>query len=142
MQIHASCAARDGAGVLVTGPSGSGKSDLVLRLLDVGFTLVADDQVLVSDGLASAPERLRGLLEVRGVGIVRLAHIETARLHLVVQTRPGVAGERLPQPRSHAALGLPLIEIDPFQASAARRVALALDCALGTVAQIAGAFAA
>ena len=63
MQIHASCAARDGAGVLLLGPPGSGKSDLVLRLLDRGFTLVADDRVVIEDGHASAPAALAGLLQ-------------------------------------------------------------------------------
>ena len=67
MQIHGSCAARDGAAVLLLGPSGSGKSDLALRLLDRGFLLVADDQVLIEDGVARAPPPLAGLLELRGL---------------------------------------------------------------------------
>src|ERR1700722_4969710 len=71
-QMHGSCVSRDGEAVLVVGPPGSGKSDLVLRLLSRGFELVADDQVTITDGIASSPEELAGLLEVRGLGIVRL----------------------------------------------------------------------
>ncbi|HUA78279.1 MAG TPA: phosphotransferase [Acetobacteraceae bacterium] len=140
MQIHASCAARGGAGVLLLGPSGTGKSDLLFRLLDHGFTLVADDRVEVENGLAWAPTELAGLLEVRGIGIVRVPCTAQARLALAVDlaARP----ERLPQPARHAETGLPLVALDPQCPSAPARVALALACALGHVAMQAGAFAA
>jgi len=100
---------------------------------------VADDRVEIEDGVASPPPALAGLLEVRGLGIVRLAHLTSARLALAVE----LAGqaERLPQPLRHPVFDLPVITVDPHAASAARRVALALDCALGRVAQQAGAFA-
>ena len=138
MQIHGSCAARDGAGVLLLGPPGSGKSDLVLRLLDRGFVLVADDRVEIEDGVAHAPPSLAGLLEVRGFGIVRLPHLASARLALVAEL--GVLAARLPSPAWHPDLGLPLIQLDAGAVSAAARLALALDCSLGRVAQHAGAF--
>ena len=142
MQIHASCAARDGAGVLLLGPSGSGKSDLLLRLLDRGFELVADDRVDIEDGLARAPSALAGLLEVRGLGIVRLPHRGAATLALAVELVAGGEGvARLPEVLRHAGLGLPLVAVDPERASAAARVCLALDCATGRVGQVAGAFA-
>ena len=145
MQIHASCAARDGSGVLLLGPPGSGKSDLLLRLLDTGFELVADDRVEIDAGQARPPEALAGLLEVRGLGIVRLPHRAMVPLRLAVQLvtvgeETAAATARVPQPRRHLALDLPLVSVDPAMASAPRRVALALDCALGRVAQLAGAF--
>ena len=66
--------------MLITGPSGSGKSDLALRLLDRGFTLVSDDQTIVRrDGdrlIASAPPTIAGKLEIRGIGIVEMEHVE------------------------------------------------------------------
>ncbi len=139
MHLYASCAARDGCGVLLLGPSGSGKSDLLLRLLNQGFALVADDQVLIDAGWAAPPTALAGLLEVRGLGIVRMPHTAPVRLALAVQLG---SGDRLPEMATHAPTGLPLVMIDPEQASAGARLALALDCALGRVAQVAGAFAA
>jgi HPr kinase/phosphorylase len=138
MQIHGSCAARDGAGVLLVGPPGSGKSDLLLRLLDRGFVLVADDWMDVTDGVASPPVALAGLLEVRGLGILRLPYLSQAPLVLAVDLAS--CPERLPLPACHAELGIPAIALDPFAASAAQRVALALDCVQGRLRQVAGAF--
>lgn len=137
MQIHASCAARDGRGVLLLGRPGSGKSDLLLRLLDHGFALVADDRVDVYAGQASPPPALAGLLEVRGLGILRLPFQAPVRLALAIELG---AGERLPRPARHA-LDLPLMMVDPALASAPQRVRLALECALGQTTQVAGAFA-
>jgi HPr kinase/phosphorylase len=136
--LHASCVARDGAGVLLLGPAGVGKSDLALRLLARGFDLVADDQVEVADGIARPPAALAGLLEVRGLGITRLPHVPEARLVLAVDL---ARGERLPVPLRYPLLDLPLVQVPPDNASAPDRVALALDCALGSVGQVAGAFA-
>jgi HPr kinase/phosphorylase len=139
MQVHGSCAARDGTGVLLLGPSGAGKSDLVLRLLDRGFVLVADDRVELAEGLAWPADGLAGLLEVRGLGIVRLPYAAPVRLALAVSL--GGGGERLPSPARYAAADVPLLHLDAASPSAAAVIALALDCAAGRVAQVAGAFA-
>ncbi len=138
--MYGSCVTRDGAAVLLVGPSGCGKSDLVLRLLAEGFELVADDQVNVCDGSASPPEPLAGLLEVRGIGIVRLPHHAPARVALVAEL--GEHGQRMPEPSLHAELGVPVVHIDASAASAPQRVALALDCVMGKVSQVAGFCAA
>ncbi|MCB5944791.1 HPr kinase/phosphorylase [Acidocella sp. KAb 2-4] len=144
MRLHASCAARqspDGDdALLLLGPAGAGKSDLLLRLIHRGFMLVADDQVLMEAGIARAPAPLAGLLEVRGLGIFRLPYLPQARLRLVIAL--GVQPERLPLPRRHAALDLPEITLDPALASAPERAALALDAACGRVPQLVGAFSA
>jgi HPr kinase/phosphorylase len=140
MQIHGSCAARDGVGVLLTGAPGVGKSDLVLRLISRGFVLVADDRVEI-DGLdARPPAALAGLLEARGLGIVKLPYLAPVRLVLAVELARDVP--RLPYPARHPRLDLPLVRLDPERASAPEMVALALDCALGRVRQTVGAFAA
>ena len=102
--------------------------------------LVADDRVVVENGIASPPEALAGLLEVRGLGIFRLPFIPSARLRLVI--RLGVQPVRLPEPESHPETNLPLVTIDPAATSAPARAALALEAACGQAAQLAGAFAA
>ncbi len=135
--LHASAAARQGAGVLLLGAPGAGKSDLVLRLLDRGFDLIADDQVVVNGMLAWAPEALAGLLEVRGFGLVRLPHV-SARLVLAVQLG---AGARLPSLARLPDLDLPVISLDARACAAPQIVALALDCLQGRVELVAGAFA-
>lgn len=135
MQVHASCAAHDGSGVLLIGPAGSGKSDLLLRLIDRGFDLVADDRVEIEGGVARAPAALAGLLEVRGLGIIQLPYRACVPLALVVAMG---RSERLPEPTQH--LGLPLIHVDPSQASAAARVDAALRCRAGALPLLVGAF--
>ena len=138
-RMHGSCVSKDGDAILLIGPPGSGKSDLVLRLLSRGFELVADDQVDIMDGVASCPTELAGLLEARGLGIVRLPYRPQARLALVVDLER--RADRLPLSALHAELRLPVVCIDAAAASAPEKIALALDCALGRVSQVAGAFA-
>jgi HPr kinase/phosphorylase len=143
MRIHGSCVARDGAAVLLLGPSGSGKSDLALRLIGRGFALVADDQVLVDGRGVAAPEALRGMLEVRGLGIYQdLPVAEDAALALVVDLVPAEGVARLPLPAARDIAGVPRIALNPFESSACDKLAWALDAALGRRAQRAGAFAA
>lgn len=143
MQIHASCGARDGQAVVLLGPPGCGKSDMLLRLIDRGFRLVADDRVDVQDLWARAPRSLEGLIEVRGLGILRLDPVTEARIVLAVELAPcaDTAADRLPEPRRHAGLDVPLIQVDPRQCSAAQRIDLAFECALGRTALLVGAFA-
>ena len=130
--VHASSVAIEGRAVLITGPSGSGKSDLALRLVDRGFVLVSDDQTLVrrvgSRLLASAPATIAGKLEVRGIGIVEVATVTDQPVALLVELTSAI--ERLPDDdRERAILGvnLPLVGIDATTASAPAKVALALD---------------
>lgn len=142
--IHATCVARGGAGVLLLGPPGAGKSDLALRLISRGFLLVGDDQVAIEGDTARPAAVLAGLLEVRGLGIVRMPFAAEAKLALVVELAAGSSGtEAAPRmPDSYpATAGIPVIALDAFAVSAADRVMLALDCALGRVTQVAGAFA-
>lgn len=138
MQIHGSCASKDGAGVLLIGPPGSGKSDLVLRLRHHGFDLVGDDRIDITDGVARPAPTLAGLLEVRGLGIFRLPFVEQVRLALVVDL--AALAPRLPMPERHSDLNLPLVRIDAAQASAPERIMLALDAALGRAEQVVGSF--
>lgn len=144
MLVHATCVALQPGGkssartwraVLLRGPSGAGKSDLALRLIEAGARLVADDQTrIVRRGrtlLATAPAALAGLIEVRGVGIVKLARgqlMARAPLSLLVDLVPHDRIERLPEPAEEILLnvGLPLLALAPFEASAAAKLRLAL----------------
>ena len=130
--VHASAVACEDRAVLISGPSGSGKSDLALRLLDRGFTLVSDDQTLIRrDGdrlLASPPATIAGKLEVRGVGIVDMSHVENVPVSLLVELTREL--ERMPpddRQRQLLGLAIPLVSIDAATASAPSKVALALD---------------
>jgi HPr kinase/phosphorylase len=130
--VHATAVAVDGGAVLLRGPPGSGKSDLALRLIDGGARLIADDQAVLlrRDGhiLVRAPATIAGLIEVRGVGILRLDWLDEVRLALVVDLVPAAQIERLPEPRFETILGLaiPLLGLAPFQASAATKLRFAL----------------
>ena len=129
---HASTVAVEGRAVLIMGLSGSGKSDLTLRLLDRGFTLVSDDQTIVRKTgnrlIASAPPTIRGKLEIRGIGIVEMDSVDDVPVALVVELTSDI--QRLPDDsRERPILGvsIPLISVDAMTASAASKVALALD---------------
>ncbi len=136
MRIHASCAARAEQGVLLLGPSGSGKSDLLLRLLDRGYDLVADDQVDLQGTLASAPDALAGLMEIRGLGILRRAFRANVSVVLAVRLE---RAERLPAPARYGNLDLPMISVDPVAASAPLVIGLALDGLAGHASFVTGA---
>lgn len=130
--IHASTVASEGRAVLISGPSGSGKSDLALRLLDRGFTLVSDDQTIVRrDGdrlIASAPPAIKGKLEICGIGIVEMDTVSDVPIGLYVELTSEIM--RLPdERRERPVLGvnIPLVSVDALTASAASKVALALD---------------
>ena len=101
--IHASAVLVGAHAVLIRGPSGAGKSRLALELIQAGprpFTrLVADDRVLVEAAhgrlLLRPVPSLAGLIEVRGLGIIRLPHEPLAVASLVVDL--GAPAERMPE---------------------------------------------
>lgn len=129
--------------MLLLGPSGSGKSDLVLRLMERGWDLVADDQVVLEDLAVSAPAALRGMLEVRGLGIFEgLAVADDAALALVVDLVGSGVAARLPTPAAWAPAGVPRVALHAFEAAACEKVGWALAAARGRMRQRAGAFAA
>jgi HPr kinase/phosphorylase len=112
--LHASSVALDGRALLILGPSGSGKSGLALQLMALGAALIADDrtEVRLHDGhpTASCPAAIRGRIEARGLGLLRVEQAPPAAVALAVDL--GVTETaRLPQVRHMALLGtdIPLL---------------------------------
>lgn len=128
---HATCVALAGRGVLLRGLPGAGKSDLALRLIDRGAELVADDQVLCQcmggAVFASSPPAISGLLEVRGLGLMRLEYLERVEIALVVDlVAPDRVARMPPAARCDVAgIELPLLQLSPFEASAPAKLRLA-----------------
>ncbi|HXZ00837.1 MAG TPA: HPr kinase/phosphatase C-terminal domain-containing protein [Stellaceae bacterium] len=141
IRVHGTAVALGGDGILLRGPSGSGKSDLALRLIDEGARLVADDQTeleRVAGGLEMrAPATIAGRIEVRGLGILRVPALAAAPLRLVVDLVALETIERLPEPQACTLLevSVPLLRLAPFAASATAKLRLALRaCAPGALA--------
>lgn len=131
-RLHASCVAIGGRAVLIEGRSGSGKSDLALRLIDRGAVLVSDDQVIVrregTRAMAAPPETITGKIEVRGVGIVTMPVVCDVPVALLVRLVEGEI-ERMPDraSRTIAGVAIPEVAIRAFESSAAAKVAVALN---------------
>lgn len=130
--VHGTSVVIDGRGVLIRGPSGAGKSDLALRLIDRGAMLIADDYTRLSregDALfGSAPERIAGMIEVRGLGLIQMPHAPHAPIALVVQLVDTVP-ERHPDPlprQTLCGLEVPMLALRGFEASAPIKIELAL----------------
>lgn len=138
-QIHATCVEVAGAGVLLLGGSGAGKSDLALRLIDAGARLVADDRtdLVRRDGevFASAPASIAGAIEVRGLGIVSVPAVAHARVRLAIELVQPEQVERLPDAQTREYLGVPIrvVMLAPFEASTVAKVRIAARDA-GTIA--------
>lgn len=143
--VHATCVALNGMGVLIRGAPGSGKSELALRLIDapgyglgqtlVRGVLVADDQTGLEprpDGLWASPhDKLAGLIELRGQGILQLNHVAPIKLALVVDLMLAQAIERMPEAddlkTELLGVTLPRIPLDRSQPAAPALVRAALS---------------
>lgn len=118
--------------MLIEGPPGAGKSDLALRLLERGWRLVADDCTELTQRtgrlVASAPKAIAGRLEVRGLGIRRVASSRNAVLLLCVRLVPRARVPRLPEParRRVAGVAVPLLRLHAFDASTPLKIEMAL----------------
>lgn len=130
--IHATAVILDGCGILIMGPSGAGKTDLAIRLIDAGGELVADDQVLLRQDagrlIAGVPDTIAGKMEIRGFGIADIGHRPEAQIDLVIDLKPRRDIERMPEPVERVIEGVPvrIVELDGFEASAIAKVKLIL----------------
>jgi len=131
--LQASAVVIAGRALLIEGPPGSGKSSLALALIDRGAGLIGDDGVtLEQDGdllIASPPPNIAGLLEVRGVGLVRLAVAPPAPVALILALG-GPAPDRLPETplarRMIAGVAVPVLAFDPGTIAPAPRAEWAM----------------
>lgn len=141
--MHGTCVALGGRAAVIRGKPGAGKSDLALRFISAfrhdGAALVADDQIRIcrkqGNLCVSAPEKIAGLIEVRGVGIISLPPQPQAELALIVELTAAGEIERIPSDPwpSEEILGVcvPVLKLFPFEASAAAKLNVALGGGLG-----------
>jgi serine kinase of HPr protein (carbohydrate metabolism regulator) len=131
-RLHASCISIGSRGVLLLGKSGSGKSDLALRLMARGAMLVADDQVILSEEnkalIASVDPSIRGLIEIHGVGLVKFPVANNIPVRLAVNLVQLEQMEHIPNPQTYETLGikLPQISIYGFDSSAPDKIYAAI----------------
>lgn len=138
--IHASLVEYNGKGILIRGKTKSGKSDLAFQLImNKGAHLVADDMVVLSaendDLYGQAPDNLRGLLEVRGVGIGCFPYTERAKVNLIVDLVEDASHiERMPKDAQESIFGVEIEQIDLYakENSAPDKILLKLN---GTLVQ-------
>jgi len=142
-RIAATSLLLEGRGIIFRGASGSGKSDLALRLILCGrASLVSDDITDISRDqgrlYASAPEELRGLLEVRGLGILRFPPVTSAPVQAVIDLTDSREVERIPKADSCAFLGIPVPRfcLTAFEPSATDKVQLAVRLAVGDIVPV------
>lgn len=130
--VHATSVVFCGRGLLLRGPSGAGKTDLALRLMEAGGMLIADDYTALSlrDGRVwmMPPETIKGMIEIRGYGPVRVPHGGGAILDMILDCLP-VAPPRLPEKRVETLLGVsvPVLQMAALEASAVAKLRLILQ---------------
>ena len=131
-RIHSTSVVIDDNGVLILGDSGSGKSDLALRLIDNGATLISDDISICRKNSNNiylyCPPEIKGLLEVREVGIITVPFVERIKLRLVVNLKSN-NNERFPKDSCFRILGIkiPIINIEGKNSSAVAKIKVKLN---------------
>ena len=131
-QFHSTSVVIEDLGILIKGQSGIGKSDLALRLIDSGATLISDDVTIckkIGDYLyLFSHSDTRGLLEVREIGIMTVPYVENIKLTLVVELVEEKL-ERIPRMMSCNILGVkfPKIKIFGKSSSAVAKIKIKLN---------------
>jgi len=144
-QIHATAIAIDAHAILIRGPSGCGKSDLALRMIDQGATLIADDRcdldIRPDQVIVSSPDSIAGMIEIRGLGIIKTGAGQCAPVALIVDlvdSSDKVDIDRMPENSACNEYGpsIPIIRLASFEASTPAKIRMALAVAKGTLEKI------
>lgn len=131
--LHGSAIAIAGKAVFLRGPSGAGKSDLAFRLIHLGGALIADDQVQFTarlDRLYAEPvAQVKGLLEIRGIGLVKYPPAPAAPLRLIVDLVPREEVTRLPEwePADILGMRVPRLRLHAFDGSTSLKIMKAME---------------
>ena len=131
-RVHSSAIVLEDNGILIIGDSGSGKSDLALRLIDSGATLISDDITICEKKknliYLSAPSEIKGLLEVREVGIITVPFVDGIILRMIVKLEAGGL-ERIPQKNNYKIFGqkIPMLTINGKNSSSVVKVKVKLN---------------
>lgn len=129
---HGSCIKYQDKGILILGPSGSGKSDLALRLIDDGGVLISDDYVEIEykDGaiIANTAPNIGGMIEVRGIGLIKLDYLKSSPLHLVLDLVQMKEIDRIPEKQFYRVMDCEVLRVkfDAFSASAVAKIKILL----------------
>lgn len=133
--IHATCVSLDEKGILLLGKSGCGKTDLALRLIEqIGAILVADDRTVLEkkgkEVYASCPDKIKGLMEIRGLGLVKQQTTDKAKIKLVVNLVDAPQNvDRMPKKTFFEYDGIKIKQVNlyAFEESAVYKIRLACD---------------
>ncbi|MBL6865062.1 MAG: HPr kinase/phosphatase C-terminal domain-containing protein [Rhodospirillales bacterium] len=131
--IHSTAISLNGDGILIKGPSGSGKTDLALRLIESGGKLISDDQVIIKRKakrlFLSSPKELNGLMQLSGIGIVKVDYVQNIPLELVVKLQPYKNLDPFPINKEEIIkdLSIPTLSLYSFAVSATAKIKVALD---------------
>ncbi len=141
--VHGTCVEINGTGILIQGPSGSGKSDLAIRLIDSGARLVSDDQTYITEAvgklIAASPAQISGVMEVRGIGLICVETRSEAPIGLIIELVDRAAVPRLPMPNSKALIDttpyihIPVYRLHAFDSSSPTKVHLAVKVIQGNI---------
>ena len=130
--IYATAVFYQDSGILIRGPSGSGKSDLAIRLIEDGANLIADDYVRIDTAgnkiLLSPPKNIAGLIEVRGIGIINMESIKDVPLRVIFDLKPTSSINRMPENLTEIIEGIsiPVVEISAFECSVLSKIKIFL----------------
>lgn len=141
--VYGNCIDFDGNGIIILGKSSMGKSDLTYRLIENhGANLVSDDHIIIekeeNNLIAKTVENIKGLIEIRNIGIIKISHIEKTKIKLIIELEKQENLERMPEDEFLEIDGIKIkkIKLDAFEQSTELKIITALKIELGVIEKI------